>query len=136
MAVHVTPATAPADTRERIVELVGRVESTRRAPAELADTPAILALQLQAVDTFVEMIRLRTALADRDRRITSLTTGLQTWRQRASEERVARRREEREGREREREIISLLHQQMQVADAATAELERIRALPWWRRLRG
>jgi hypothetical protein len=25
---------------------------------------------------------------------------------------------------------------MQMADAATAELERIRALPWWRRLLG
>ena len=35
-----------------------------------------------------------------------------------------------------RELVSLLHQQMQVADTATAELERARARSWWRRLRG
>ncbi len=96
----------------------------------------VLALQLQAIDTFVEMIRLRTELADRDRRIATLRVGLRTWRERAGLEQAGRRSDATEARDREREIISLLHQQMQVADAATAELERIRALPWWRRLRG
>jgi len=74
-------------------------------------------------------------LADRERRIATLTVGLRTWRERTAVEQAERRREAGEARDREREIISLLHQQMQMADAATAELERIRALPWWRRLR-
>jgi hypothetical protein len=96
----------------------------------------VLALQLQAIDSFVEMIRLRTELADRDRRIATLRVGLRTWRERAGLAEAGRRGDAVEARDREREIISLLHQQMQVADAATAELERIRGLPWWRRLRG
>ncbi len=136
MAVHASPPGSIEATRQRIVELVGSGPSARRAPAELDDTPVVLALQLQAIDTFVEMIRLRTELADRDRRIATLRTGLRTWRERAGLEEAGRRADAVEAREREREIISLLHQQMQVADAATAELERIRALPWWRRLRG
>jgi hypothetical protein len=91
---------------------------------------------MQAIDSFVEMIRLRTSVADKDRRIATLTVGLRTWRERTGVEQAERRREAGEARDREREIISLLHQQMQMADAATAELERIRALPWWRRLLG
>jgi hypothetical protein len=135
MAVHAAPS-APLDaTRERIVELVGTGPSARRAPST-DETSTVLALQLQAIDTFVEMIRLRTELADRDRRIATLRVGLRTWRERAGLAEAGRRGDAVEARDREREIISLLHQQMQVADAATAELERIRALPWWRRLRG
>jgi hypothetical protein len=136
MAVHPSPRGPVEDTRNRIVELVGVSQGTRRAPVALDDTPVVLALQLQAIDNFVEMVRLRTALAERDRRVATLTMGLRTWRQRAGVEQAERRGDAAEARDREREIISLLHQQMQVADAATAELERIRALPWWRRLRG
>jgi hypothetical protein len=136
MAVHASPPGSIEATRERIVELVGSGPSARREPAPLDDTPVVLALQLQAIDSFVEMIRLRTELADRDRRIATLTTGLRTWRERAGLEEAGRRADATEAREREREIISLLHQQMQVADAATEELERLRARPWWRRLRG
>ena len=136
MALHATPPGSIEATRERIVELVGAGPSARRAPAQVDDTPVVLALQLQTIDTFVEMIRLRTELADRDRRIATLRVGLRTWRERAGLEQAGRRGDAVEAREREREIISLLHQQMQVADAVTEELERIRALPWWRRLRG
>ena len=136
MALHAAPPTSIDGTRAHIVELAGRGQRARRSPAELDETPIVLALQLQAIDSFVEMIRLRTELADRDRRIATLTVGLRTWRERAGLEQADRRRDAGEARDREREIISLLHQQMQVADAATAELERIRALPWWRRLRG
>ena len=136
MAMQVTPMPSAEATREDIVELVGRSQSVRRAPAATGDTSALLDLQMQAIDNFVEMIRLRTELADRDRRIPTLTIGLRTWRDRTGVEQAERRREAGEARASEREIISLLHQQMQVADAATAELERIRALPWWRRLRG
>jgi hypothetical protein len=136
MAVYPSPRGPVEDTRNRIVELVGSPEVERRSPVAVDDTPVVLALQLQAIDNFVEMIRLRTAVADRDRRIATLTVGLRTWRQRAGLEQAGRRRDAGEARDREREIISLLHQQMQVADAATAELERIRALPWWRRLVG
>lgn len=136
MAMHAAPPGSIEATRKRIVELVGTGPSARRAPVPLDDTPVVLALQLQAIDTFVEMIRLRTELADRDRRIATLRVGLRTWRERAGLEQAGRRSDATEARDREREIISLLHQQMQVADAATAELERIRALPWWRRLRG
>ena len=136
MALHAAPPTSIDVTREHIVELVGGGRSARRNPARLDETPVVLALQLQAIDSFVEMVRLRTELADRDRRIATLTVGLRTWRERASIEQAERRRDAGEARDREREIISLLHQQMHMADAATAELERIRALPWWRRLRG
>ena len=136
MAVHLTPAGSIEDTRNRIVELVGTGPAARRAPAPLDDTPVVLALQLQAIDSFVEMIRLRTELADRDRRIATLRVGLRTWRERAGLEEAGRRRDNREAHDREREIISLLHQQMQVADSATAELERLRARSWWRRIRG
>ena len=136
MALHASPSGSVEATRERIVELVGTGPSARRAPAQLDDTPVVLALQLQAIDSFVEMIRLRTELADRDRRIATLRVGLRTWRERAGIEQAGRRGDAIEARDREREIISLLHQQMQVADAATAELERIRALPWWRRIKG
>jgi hypothetical protein len=136
MALHAAPPTSIDVTREHIVELVGGGQRARRSPARLDDTPIVLALQLQAIDSFVEMVRLRTELADRDRRIATLTVGLRTWRERAGLEQADRRRDAGEARDREREIISLLHQQMQMADAATAELERIRALPWWRRLRG
>jgi hypothetical protein len=135
MVMHATPTGSIEATRERVVEVVGTAANARRAPATLDDTPVVLALQLQAIDTFVEMIRLRTELADRDRRIATLQVGLRTWRERAGLEQAGRRSESVEARNREREIISLLHQQMQMADAATAELERLRALPWWRRLR-
>jgi hypothetical protein len=135
MALHAPPGSVEA-TRKRIVELVGTGQGARRSAASLDETPVVLALQLQAIDSFVEMIRLRTELADRDRRIATLTVGLRTWRERTAVEQADRRRDAGEARDREREIISLLHQQMQMADAATAELERIRALPWWRRLRG
>jgi hypothetical protein len=136
MAVHPSPHGPVEDTRNRIVELVGASPGARRATVALDDTPVVLALQLQAIDNFVELIRLRTALAERDRRVVTLTVGLRTWRQRAGIEQAERRRDATEARDREREIISLLHQQMQVADAATAELERISARPWWRRLFG
>jgi pyruvate/2-oxoglutarate dehydrogenase complex dihydrolipoamide acyltransferase (E2) component len=138
MALHVTPIEPPdqsRERRERIVELAGNPLAAR-APATIDDTPVVLALQLQAIDNFVEMIRLRTAIAEKDRRIATLTVGLRTWRERAVKEEVARRHEIADAHEREREIISLLHQQMRVADEATEELERIHALPWWRRLLG
>jgi hypothetical protein len=136
MALHAASPGSIEATRQRIVELVGTGPSARRAPASLDDAPVVLGLQLQAIDTFVEMIRLRTELADRDRRIATLRVGLRTWRERAGLEQAGRRSDAVEARDREREIISLLHQQMQVADAVTGELERIRALPWWRRVRG
>jgi hypothetical protein len=136
MALHAPPSDSIEATRDRVVELVGRGQSARRLPPAADETPVVLALQMQAIDSFVEMIRLRTSLADRDRRIATLTVGLRTWRERTAVEQAERRREAGEARDREREIISLLHQQMQMADAATAELERIRALPWWRRLWG
>jgi hypothetical protein len=136
MAVHASPPVSVEATRDGILELVGRAQRARPAPAVSDDIPMVHALQLQVIDSFVEMIRLRTAVADRDRRIATLTVGLSTWRERTGFEQAERRREAGEARDREREIVSLLHQQMQVADAATAELERIRALPWWRRLRG
>ena len=136
MAIQVTPTPSAEATREGIVELVGRSQSILRTPSATDDPSTLLGLQMQAIDNFVEMIRLRTELADRDRRVATLTIGLRTWRDRAGVEQAQRLRDAAEARDREREIISLLHQQMQVADAATAELERIRALPWWRRLRG
>lgn len=135
MAVHVAPSASIDATRERIVELVGTGPGARRAPAT-DDTSTVLSLQMQAIDTFVEMIRLRTELADRDRRIATLRVGLRTWRERAGLAEAGRRGDAVEARDREREIISLLHQQMQVADSATAELERIRSRRWWRRLLG
>jgi hypothetical protein len=137
MALHPTPAVdSIEDTRERIIELVGTRTDTLAKPATVADTPVILSLQLLAIDNFVEMIRLRTEIAEKDRRIGTLTVGLRTWRERAGMEQATRRRDLAEAYDREREVISLLHQQMQVADTATAELERIRSLSWWRRLRG
>jgi hypothetical protein len=137
MALHVTPSVDAIDgTREQIIELVGTRTDILRTPADIADTPAILSLQLLAIDNFVEMIRLRSEIAEKDRRIVTLTVGLRTWRERTGIEQASRRRDAVEARDREREIISLLHQQMQVADSATAELERIRSLSWWRRLFG
>jgi hypothetical protein len=137
MALHVSPSVESLeDTREQIIELVGTRSDPVHAPGDVADTPAILALQLLAIDNFVEIIRLRTEVAERDRRIATLTVGLRTWRERSGLEQASRRRDLAEAREREREVISLLHQQMQVADSATAELERIRSRSWWRRLRG
>lgn len=139
MALHVTPEVAPADAlSDQIIELVG----IRTAPlggaapaAATTEEPTILALQMQLIDNFVELIRMRTEIAERDVRINTLTEGIRTWRERVSVEQAERRRDAAEAREREREVISLLHQQMLVADSATAELERIRALPWWRRFR-
>ncbi|HEX4579115.1 MAG TPA: hypothetical protein VH498_03845 [Candidatus Dormibacteraeota bacterium] len=137
MALHVSPSVESLeDTREQIIELVGTRSDPVQAPGDVADTPAILALQLLAIDNFVEIIRLRTDVAERDRRIATLTVGLRTWRERSGIEQASRRRDLAEAREREREVISLLHQQMQVADSATAELERIRSRSWWRRLLG
>jgi hypothetical protein len=137
MALHVTPSVdSIEETREQIIELVGMRTDTLRTPATVADTPVILSLQLLAIDNFVEMIRLRTEIAEKDRRIATLTVGLRTWRERTGMEQATRRRDLAEAREREREVVSLLHQQMQVADSATAELERIRSLSWWHRLRG
>ena len=88
------------------------------------------------VDNLVEMIRLRTEIADRDRRIATLSVGVRTWRERAYAEARARRADAVESHAREREIVSLLHNQMQVADAATAELEAIRSRGFWRRVFG
>ena len=117
MALHVTPSVDAIDgTREQIIELVGTRTDILRTPADIADTPAILSLQLLAIDNFVEMIRLRTEIAEKDRRIVTLTVGLRTWRERTGVEQASRRRDAVEARDREREIISLLHQQMQVAE--------------------
>jgi hypothetical protein len=136
MALQLSPDTGTVDaTREQILELVGRRAQTLPASAAPEDTPAMLTLQLQLIDNFVELIRMRTEIADRDARIVSLSAGIRTWRERVGIEQAARRRDAGEAREREREVVSLLHQQMQVADTAMTELERIRSLPWWRRLR-
>jgi hypothetical protein len=134
MVLHVTPIDPGGGQSDRIVELAGTGSAVHRR-ARVEDAPVVLALQLQAIDNFTEMIRLRTEVAEKDRRIATLTIGLRTWRERAGVEQAARRREGAVAVEREREIVSLLHQQMQVADAATEELERIRNLPWWRRFR-
>ena len=88
------------------------------------------------VDSLVELIRLRTEIADRDRRIATLSIGVRTWRERAYAEARARRADAIDSHEREREIVSLLHHQMHVADSATAELEAIRSRGFWRRLLG
>lgn len=139
MAVHTFPVGSVEDSREGVVKLPARLgarHEPQRPPAPPADVPAIVALQLEAVDSFVEMIRLRGELADRDLRIAGLAEGLRLWRERAMAEEAQRHEGAREAHGREREIISLLHQQMQMADAATAELERVRSLSWWRRLRG
>ena len=119
--------------RDGVVELIGTRTEVRRARSALEDSPVVLALQLMAIDNFVEIIRLRTELAEKDRRIAILTVGLGTWRERAGAQREARRRDAAEAYEREHEIVTLLHQQMQVADSATAELERCQARAWWRR---
>ncbi|MBJ7608335.1 MAG: hypothetical protein JF887_02730 [Candidatus Dormibacteraeota bacterium] len=143
MALHVTPAADAVDavdtvegTRERIIELVGMRTAIRRTPVPIEETPVVLSLQLEAIDNFVEIVRLRTDIAEKDRRIGTLTVGLRAWRERAGSERADRLRDAAEAAAREREIISLLHQQMQCADAATAELEHYRSRRWWRRLRG
>ena len=136
MAVHATPGPDLLEaTRDEIIELVGRRADTLAGAAAAEPPPTMLDLQLQVIDNFVEMIRMRTEIAEKDLRIATLAESVRTWRDRTASEQAARRRDADESREREREIISLLHQQMQVTDAATAELERIRALPWWRRLR-
>ena len=103
----------------------GSIVELRGSRAERATSP---------VDSLVELIRLRTELADRDRRIATLSIGVRTWRERAYAEARARRSDAAEAHEREREIVSLLHHQMHVADSATAELEAIRARGFWRRL--
>jgi hypothetical protein len=137
MAVRVIPSIDSVDaTRERIVQLVGRRAEVRPAASTLDDTPVFLAIQQLAVDNFVEIIELRAAMAEKDRRIATLSIGLHTWRERAGDEQAQRRRDAAEAHERERELVSLLHQQMQVADSATAELERVRSRSWWRRLFG
>jgi hypothetical protein len=136
MALHATEVTPLDALDEQIIELVGTATRPLGDGAALADTPAILALQLQLIDNFVEMVRMRTEIAERDARIASLTSGIRTWRDRAGIEQAARRRDAAEAREREREVVSLLHQQMQVADTAMGELERIRSRRWWRRMRG
>jgi hypothetical protein len=137
MAVRVIPSLDTVDaTRERIVELVGRRTEERPTASAVDDTPVVLALQHLAVDNFVELIQLRTAMAEKDRRIATLTLGLHSWRERAGTEQSQRRRDAAEAHDRERELVSLLHQQMQVADSATAELERARSRSWWRRLFG
>lgn len=122
--VDVTPPSAPAGVPQpapaSIVELRG--SRADRGPAQ--------------VDGLVELIRLRTEIADRDRRIATLTIGVRTWRERAYAEARARRTDAAEAHEREREIVSLLHHQMHVADSATAELEAVRSRGFWRRLVG
>lgn len=137
MALHATPEVTPLDALdEQIIELVGTATHPVGRPTPLADAPAIVALQLQVIDNFVEMVRMRTEIAERDARIASLTSGIRTWRERVGIEQAARRRDAAEAREREREVVSLLHQQMQVAETAMGELERIRNRRWWSRLRG
>lgn len=121
---HASELTPPDPHDSAIVELRG---SPMRALL-LDEVPA-------EVETLVEMIRLRTAVVDRDRRIATLTIGVRTWRERAIAEAAARRTDLADAHDREREIVSLLHQQMQLADSATAELERVRSRPWWQRLR-
>ena len=138
MALHVAAEVTPADAlSEQIIELVGTPTAPFGSPGSTPATghPDIVGLQMQLIDNFVELIRMRTEIAERDVRINTLTEGIRTWRERAGIEEQQRRREAVQARDREREVISLLHQQMQVADAATAELERIRSLPWWRRFR-
>jgi hypothetical protein len=114
-----------------IVELRGTLAAQRTAMRT-----GVLDRSAAELDSLVELIRLRTELVDRDRRITALSAGLRTWRERAFAEAAARRAERVEAHDREREIVSLLHQQMQLADSATLELERMRARRWWQRLRG
>ncbi|MDQ2960953.1 MAG: hypothetical protein M3R48_07890 [Candidatus Dormibacteraeota bacterium] len=129
--------TPPAPDPSAAVDDDGIVELRGTLAAQLtAMRTGVLDRPAAELDSVVELIRLRTELVDRDRRITALSTGLRTWRERAFAEAAARRTERADAHDREREIVSLLHQQMQLADSATAELERIRARRWWQRLRG
>lgn len=133
MALHATSVTSPHPEHEQIVSLLGR----GRRPSEdgHGDAPGILGLQLQGLDHLVEIVRLRAEVAERDRRIANLTAGVRTWRERAIEQANARQYELAQARENEREVVSLLHHQMAVAEAVTEELERMRARSWWDRLR-
>lgn len=124
------PTDAGADAGA-ILELRGTLVSEQRAMrAEVLD-------RVQSdPGSLVELITLRTEVVDRDRRIAALTVAVRTWRERAFAEATAHRRDLADAHDREREIVSLLHQQMQLADSATAELERLRGRRWWQRLRG
>lgn len=139
MALHHAPA-QPLEVRrdrERIVELLGTSPGERRVPRPgVVDAPTVLAAQLRAIGSIVEVVRLRAALADSEQRIGTLVTGIRIWRERAESEAAARRQDQREAHAREREVVGLLHQQMVVADAAMSELEDLRSRSWWHRLRG
>ncbi|MHB8719136.1 MAG: hypothetical protein ACYDAC_09645 [Candidatus Dormibacteria bacterium] len=130
MALHISDVDAPRPTPATVAVPRPRPGSIVELRGSRSEHPA------GDLDSLVEMIRLRTEIADRDRRIATLSLGVRTWRERAHAEARARRAEALEAHEREREIVTLLHHQMQVADAATAELEAMRRRSFWQRLRG
>ena len=117
---------------DRIVELVGRRAQAPRIPDQSAD--AVVELQVHAVDQLVEIIELRGIVEEREAHISTLASGLRTWRERALAEKGIRGAEREHFQQREAELVSELHQQVLRVQELEETLARIRRRHWWQRI--
>ncbi|HVC42694.1 MAG TPA: hypothetical protein VND54_12015 [Candidatus Saccharimonadales bacterium] len=136
------PEPPPLEVEDEVptLHLVGRSE--QRLAQALFETDAVdepyspdtvRALRLLAMDNLVDIIQLREAVQERDAQVAALSAELDLWRTRAVEEHAQRDVEQREAVRRERELVTVLHNELIRNETLSGELAW-RRKPWFRRV--
>ncbi|MHB8490337.1 MAG: hypothetical protein ACYDCS_13680 [Candidatus Dormibacteria bacterium] len=136
------PEPPPLEVEDEVptLHLVGRSE--QRLAQALFETDAVdepyspdtvRALRLLAMDNLVDIIQLREAVQERDAQVATLSAELDLWRTRAVEEHAQRDVEQREAVRRERELVTVLHNELIRNETLSGELAW-RRKPWFRRV--
>ncbi|MBV8444297.1 MAG: hypothetical protein JOZ92_00115 [Candidatus Dormibacteraeota bacterium] len=130
MAVQVEPEL----TTDGVIEVLGRLVGTLGVPDTVADSNEVTlrSLRALALDNLVDVIRLREQIAERDTRIVELRQDVAAWMDRTRTLSVTRTAEKAAAHQRERELVTVLHQTITENTDLRAELEW-RRKPWWRR---
>jgi hypothetical protein len=122
------PEAPPAPAEAPVVELMGRrvapaPTASRGVAATFPDGPGVLPHQLHELDQVVEIARLSELLVEKDGRIALLERGIAGWRERAQAAVGARAAAERLAFERERELVGVIHQQLNALEIAETNVQ-------------
>jgi hypothetical protein len=128
--------------QEAFLEVVGRSEKRLAEALHASDVAVsgditeetIHALRMLAIDNLVDIVQLRESLDEREAEVAELAADLAIWRARALDEGAARTVEAREAIRHERELVSVLHRQINDNYVLNERINAERR-PWWRRQR-
>jgi len=138
MAVQAVAPPSPREdaelTTDGVIEVLGRLVGTLGVPDAVpgSDEVTLRSLRTLALDNLVDVIRLREQIAERDTRIVELRQDVAAWMDRTRTLSVTRSTEKAAAHQRERELVSVLHQTITENAGLRSELEW-RRKPWWRR---